>query len=53
MCGKESECDMAETVDNFKRPEREQWLRDNAIALESSNAYIEANGLPLARHRQF
>lgn len=32
---------------------REQWLKENAAALESSNAYVEANGLPLARHRQF
>lgn len=33
--------------------QRERWLKDNAAALASSNAYIEANGLPLARHRQF
>ena len=33
--------------------QREGWLKDNAAALASSNAYIEANGLPLARHRQF
>lgn len=33
--------------------QRERWLKDNAAALASSNAYIEANGLPVARHRQF
>lgn len=44
---------MTETLDNLKRSEQEQWLRDNANALDSSNSYIEANGLPLAFHRQF
>jgi len=29
------------------------WLRENAEALESHNAWIEANGLPLERYRQF
>ncbi len=29
------------------------WKQDNAAALESSNAYVERNGLPLARYRQF
>ena len=33
---------------------REQcWLAENQAALESSNAYVEAHGLPLARHRAF
>ncbi len=36
-----------------KRHKQEQWLKENADALASSNAYVEANGLPLARHRQF
>jgi antitoxin CcdA len=31
----------------------ELWLTANREALESSNAYVEAHGLPLARHRQF
>ncbi|MCX7567870.1 type II toxin-antitoxin system CcdA family antitoxin [Sulfitobacter sp. F26169L] len=31
----------------------EQWQRENASALESSNAYVEQNGLPLDRFRQF
>ena len=32
---------------------QEKWLKENARALASSNAYVEANGLPLAQHRQF
>ncbi|PIO96633.1 post-segregation antitoxin CcdA [Pleomorphomonas carboxyditropha] len=31
----------------------EQWRRDNAAALASSNRWVEENGLPLERHRQF
>lgn len=31
----------------------EIWLENNAAALESSNAYVEKNGLPLARFRNF
>lgn len=34
-----------------KRSER--WLAENQAALDSSNAYVEQNGLPLAEHRQF
>jgi len=30
-----------------------QWKRDNAAALESSNAYADRHGLPLAGYRQF
>lgn len=30
-----------------------QWLAENREALESSNAWVEANGLPLAKHRLF
>lgn len=40
-------------ADAVIRNQRERWLKGNAAALASSNAYIEANGLPLARHRQF
>ena len=36
-----------------KRARREQWLAKNADALESSNRWIEANGLPLPGHRAF
>lgn len=31
----------------------EEWRRENRAALESANAWAEANGLPLARHRPF
>ena len=31
----------------------ERWLAENAQALASSNAWVEAKGLPLARHRPF
>jgi antitoxin CcdA len=45
------------TAKTPKRPvpaqmERE-WLDRNREALESSNAYVEAHGLPLERHRLF
>ena len=29
------------------------WRRDNAAALESSNAWVAEHGLPLARYRRF
>lgn len=29
------------------------WLEENQAALESSNAYVEQHGLPLARYRSF
>ena len=45
-----AEAGIAEAV---KLCKQENWLKENAEALESSNAYVEANGLPLARHRQF
>ncbi|MCK7545802.1 type II toxin-antitoxin system CcdA family antitoxin [Marinobacter bryozoorum] len=36
-----------------KLHKREAWLKENAKAVASSNAYVDASGLPLARHRQF
>lgn len=45
-----AEAGIAEAVREHKRV---QWLKDNASALASSNAYVEAEGLPLARHRKF
>ena len=36
-----------------RRSKREQWLKANADALESSNAFVETNGLPLAKYRRF
>lgn len=31
----------------------ERWREENREALESSNAYVEQHGLPLARYRGF
>lgn len=31
----------------------ELWRAENRAALESSNAYVDAHGLPLARYRGF
>lgn len=31
----------------------ERWLAENRAALESSNAWVEQHGLPLAHLRQF
>lgn len=31
----------------------EQWRRDNAEAVESSNRWVETNGLTLDRYRRF
>lgn len=31
----------------------EAWLEANREAIESSNAYVEKHGLPLARYRPF
>ena len=45
-----AEAGIAEAVRLHKQ---EKWLKENAGALESSNLYVEAKGLPLARHRQF
>lgn len=30
-----------------------EWQRENAMAIKSANAWVAANGLPLARYRQF
>ena len=29
------------------------WLEENRAALDSSNAFVEQHGLPLARYRKF
>lgn len=41
---------LAEQVASMRR---EAWLRENREAIESSNAYVEKHGLPLARYRLF
>ena len=45
-----AEAGIAEAV---RQHRRDLWLSENAEAVASSNAYAEAHGLPLARHRQF
>jgi antitoxin CcdA len=30
-----------------------RWLEENREAIESSNAYVEVHGLPLAKHRPY
>lgn len=45
-----SEQGIAEAV---ARKQAELWLEENRAAIESSNAYVEKNGLPLAKYRQF
>jgi len=29
------------------------WLQSNQAALDSSNAYVDKNGIPLSKHRNF
>jgi antitoxin CcdA len=36
-----------------KAARAEHWLEENWEALESSNAWVEANGLPLEKYRPF
>jgi antitoxin CcdA len=31
----------------------EKWLQNNMDAIESSNAWVQKRGLPLAKHRMF
>jgi antitoxin CcdA len=45
-----AEAGLAHAVANRRA---QQWLQDNHAALESSNTYVEHQGLPLAGHRQF
>ncbi|HET7282469.1 MAG TPA: type II toxin-antitoxin system CcdA family antitoxin [Sphingomicrobium sp.] len=36
-----------------KKARGERWLEENKAALDSSNAWVEANGLPLEKYRLF
>lgn len=36
-----------------KKARGEAWLQENRAALQSSNEWVEANGLPLAKYRMF
>jgi antitoxin CcdA len=40
-------------AEQLARVRAEKWLEESRAALNSSNAYVEAHGLPLARFRQF
>jgi antitoxin CcdA len=35
------------------RRRQERWLAENQAALDSSNAFVEQQGVPLARYRMF
>ena len=35
------------------RKRAEQWLAENHAAIESSNAFVEKHGLPLANYKMF
>ena len=39
--------------DAVRARKAEQWLEDNRPALTSYNKWVEQNGLPLDRYRQF
>ena len=45
-----AEAGIAEAV---RLRKQEKWLKENASALASANAFVETNGFPLARHRRF
>lgn len=45
-----SEASLAAAV---REARRARWQEDNRAALESSNAWVEENGLPFAKHRRF
>ncbi len=36
-----------------KKAKEDQWLAENMAALDGYNQYIEENGLPLEKYRQF
>ena len=40
-------------VEQLAQTRAEQWADENRAALASSNAFVEARGLPLAGNRQF
>jgi antitoxin CcdA len=40
-------------VAEISKARGDKWLRENMHALESSNAWVEKHGLPLAKYRVF
>lgn len=43
----------AGVIQAIARRRSELWLVENQEAIESSNAFVEKHGLPLAKHRMF
>jgi antitoxin CcdA len=43
----------AGVVQAIARTRSERWLGENQEAIESSNAFVEKHGLPLAKYRMF
>lgn len=39
--------------DAVRKLKAAQWLEENCAALEGYNAWVEKNGLPLEKYRQF
>ena len=39
--------------DTVRKLKAAQWLEENRAALEGYNAWVEKNGLPLEKYRQF
>ena len=37
----------------LKKEREEQWIKENWDAIQSTNAWVEKNGLPLAKYRVF
>lgn len=48
--GRAAEAGLREAV---RKAKAEQWLRENAEAIESYNQWIRENGLPLEKYRMF
>lgn len=52
-------CAGAESVSSAMKPKvgaetrAERWLEENREAIDGWNAWVEANGLPLAKYRLF
>lgn len=40
-------------AEQIAKARADQWREENAEAIRSSNEWVERNGLPLARYRQF
>lgn len=36
-----------------KKAREDKWIEENWDAIQASNAYVEKNGLPLAKYRMF